>query len=51
MAKSKEEVLKKNVKYEADSIKVLKGLDAVKKKTRHVYRGYGRWIWPSSHGL
>ena len=32
MAKSKENVLKKNTKYEADSIKVLKGLEAVKKR-------------------
>ena len=32
MTKSKENVLKKNTKYEADSIKVLKGLEAVKKR-------------------
>ena len=32
MAKSKESALKTNTKYEADSIKVLKGLEAVRKR-------------------
>ena len=32
MIKSKEKILKINTKYEADSIKVLKGLEAVKKR-------------------